>query len=74
LVATHLHEKEKPESVEAAPPGRPTMWLGRMATTWRQTHLSKSVEVPFTRRNTPLKVNVETPHSTCSSALVKVPI
>jgi hypothetical protein len=34
------------KSVEATPPGRPT-------TTWRQTDLSKSVEVPFTPINTP---------------------
>jgi hypothetical protein len=45
LVATHLHEEEKPESVEAA-------LLGWLATTWRQTDLSKSVEVPFTPINT----------------------
>jgi hypothetical protein len=32
------------------------------------------VEVPFTPINTPLGVKVETPHSTCSSPLVKVPV
>jgi hypothetical protein len=74
MVATRLHEEEKPESVEAAPPGRPTMWLGRPATNWRQTSLSKLVEVAFTPINTPLTLKVETPHSTCSSPLVKVPI
>jgi hypothetical protein len=47
LVATRLHEEEKPESVEATP-------LGRPATTWHQTDLSKSVEVPFTPIDTPL--------------------
>jgi hypothetical protein len=69
-----LYDEEKPESVEAAPPGRPVMWLGRMATTWCQTDLSKSVEVPFTPINTPLMVKVNTPHSFCSSLLVKVPV
>jgi hypothetical protein len=34
------------KSVETAPPGQPT-------TTWCQTDLSKSVEVPFTPINTP---------------------
>jgi hypothetical protein len=68
-----LHE-EKPESVEVAPPGRLAMWLGRLATTWCQTDLSKSVEVPFTRINTALMVKVDTPHSFCSSPLVKVPV
>jgi hypothetical protein len=65
LVAMHLHEEEKPQSMEVAPPGRPD-------TTWCQTDLSKSVEVPFTPINTPLTVKVEIPHSTCSSPLVKV--
>jgi hypothetical protein len=41
------------KAVEATPPGRPAMWLGRSATTWCQTDLSKSVEVPFTPINTP---------------------
>jgi hypothetical protein len=40
FVATRLHEEEKPELVEAAPPSRP-------ATNRCQTDLSKSVEVPF---------------------------
>jgi hypothetical protein len=30
------------------------------------------VEVPFTPINTPLMVKVDTPHSFCSSPLVKV--
>jgi hypothetical protein len=72
MVATCLHEEEKPESVEAAPPGWPATWLDRSATTWRQTDLSKSVEVPFTPKNSPLTVKVETAHSFCSSPLVKV--
>jgi hypothetical protein len=55
------------KSVEAAPPSRLITWLGRSATTWRQTDLSKSVEVPFTPINTPLMVKVKTPHSFCSS-------
>jgi hypothetical protein len=33
LVATRLHEEEKAESVEAAPPGRPATWLGSPAST-----------------------------------------
>jgi hypothetical protein len=72
LVAMHLHEEEKPESVEAAPPNWPATWLGRSITTWRQTDFSKSVVVPFTPINTPLTVKVDTPHSFCSSPLVKV--
>jgi hypothetical protein len=60
------------KSVEAAPPDRPTMLLGRSVTTWRQTDFSKSVEVPFTPINMPLTVQVDTSHSFCSSPLVKV--
>jgi hypothetical protein len=60
--------------VEAAPPVQPATWLGQPATTWHKTDLSKSVEVPFTTINTPLAVKVETPHSFCSSPLVKVPV
>jgi hypothetical protein len=60
--------------VEASPPGRPTTWLGCPGTTWNQTDLSKSVDVPFTPINTPLIVKVDTPHSFCSSPLVKVPV
>jgi hypothetical protein len=52
LIATHLNEEEKPESVDAASLGRSAMWLDRPATTWRQTDLSKLVEVPFTPINT----------------------
>jgi hypothetical protein len=29
-----LHEKGKAKAVEAAPHGRPAMWIGRSATTW----------------------------------------
>jgi hypothetical protein len=67
----HLYEEEKPESVEAAPPGWSATWLGHPATTWRRTDLSMSVEVLFTPINTPLTVKVNTPHSFCSSPLVK---
>jgi hypothetical protein len=74
MVATRLHEEEKPESVEAAPPDRSATWLGRPATTWHQTDHSKLVEVPFTPMNTPLMVKVDTPHSFCSSPLVKLPV
>jgi hypothetical protein len=72
LVATRLHEEETPKSVEAAPPSRAATWLGRPITTWRQTDLTKLVEVPFTPINTPLTMKVEIPHSTYSSLLVKV--
>jgi hypothetical protein len=71
LVATCLHEEEKLESVEAAPPDGLATWLGRPAT-WCQTDLAKMVEVPFTPINTSLIVKVEIPHSTCSPPLVKV--
>jgi hypothetical protein len=67
-----VHEEEKPESVEAAPPDRSATWLGRPATTWCDTDLSKSMEVPFTPINTPITVKVKIPHSTYSSPLVKV--
>jgi hypothetical protein len=50
LVATRLQEKEKPESVEKVDGGR---LAGRPTTTWCQTDLSKSVEVPSTPINTP---------------------
>jgi hypothetical protein len=74
LVTTRQHEEEKPDSVEAVPPDRSATWLGRPATTWRQTDLSKLVEVPFTTINTLLMVKVNTPQSFCSSPLVKVPV
>jgi hypothetical protein len=60
------------KSVEAAPLGRPAMWLGHPTSTWCQADLSMSVEVPFTPINNPLMVKVNTPHSFCSSTLVKV--
>jgi hypothetical protein len=60
------------EPVEATPLDRLAMWLGCPATTWHQTDISKSVEVPFTSINTPFTVNVDTPHSTYSSPVVKV--
>jgi hypothetical protein len=74
MVATRLHEQEKAKSVEATPPGRSTTWLGQPSTTWHQTDLSNSVEVPFTPINTALVVKVDTPHSFCDSPLVKVPV
>jgi hypothetical protein len=67
-----LHKEEKAESVEAALPSRPATWLDRPTSTLHQTDLSKSVEVPFTPINIPLTVKVNTPHSICSSPLVKV--
>jgi hypothetical protein len=41
------------KAVEAIPPGRSAMWLGRSATTWRVTTSAKSVELPHGPRNTP---------------------
>jgi hypothetical protein len=57
-----LHGEEKPELVEAAPPGWPATWLGHPTTSWHQTNISKLVEVPFTPINTTLTVKVDTPH------------
>jgi hypothetical protein len=48
------------------------MWLGLLASTWHQNDLSKLVEVPVTPINAPLTVKFDTPHSFCSSPLVKV--
>jgi hypothetical protein len=70
----HLHEEEKPESVEAAPPVLLAACLDCPTTTWHQTNLSKSVEVPFSLINTSLMVKVKTPYSFCSYPLVKVPV
>jgi hypothetical protein len=64
LVATHLHEEEKPESVEKVGGSHSTRladhvaWLP--ATTGHQTDFSKSMEVPFTPINTPLTLKVDT--------------
>jgi hypothetical protein len=49
----HLHEEETDESVETAPPDWLATLLGRPTTTWHQTNIFKSVEVPFTPINTP---------------------
>jgi hypothetical protein len=48
--------------VEAAPPGRPAMWIGWPATTWHQTDFSKSVKLPHDPINTPYGGNEETHH------------
>jgi hypothetical protein len=67
-----LHEEEKPESVEKVSGGliQPYKYpTSRPATTWCQTNLSKSVEVPFTPINTPIMMKVDTPHSFGSSPL-----
>jgi hypothetical protein len=69
-----LHKEEKDETVEKVSGDCLAVWLGHPGSTSRQTDFSKSVEVPFTPINTPLGVKVETPHSTCSSPLVKVPV
>jgi hypothetical protein len=45
--------------VEATTPSRAATRLDRLATTWCQTDLSKSVEVPFTPINSPLTVKVD---------------
>jgi hypothetical protein len=77
LVSMRLHKEEKAESVKNVGGGRstwPATWVGRPATTWCQTDLSMSVEVPFTPINTPLMVKVKKSYSTCSSPLVKVPV
>jgi hypothetical protein len=65
-----LHEEEKPESVEKVSGGpiHPYKYpTGRPATTWRQTDLFKSLEVPFTPINTLIMMKVDTPHSFGSS-------
>jgi hypothetical protein len=59
--------------LEARLGGRLAMWLGRSANTWRVTDLIKLVTPPWTPINTPL-MEFKTPHSTCSSPLVKVAI
>jgi hypothetical protein len=74
LVAICLDKEDKAESVEAAPPGRLATWLGCPTSIWRETDLSKSVEVPFNPIITHLRVKVNTPHSFCSFPLVKVPV
>jgi hypothetical protein len=51
------------KSVEAAPPDQSTTWLGRLATTWCQTELYKSVELPHGPINTPHSGNERT-HTT----------
>jgi hypothetical protein len=65
------------KSVGTAPPGRPTTWLGRLATTWHQTDLSKSVELPHGPINTPPPYggNEKTPYfrdSTCKALILSV--
>jgi hypothetical protein len=62
------------ESVGATPPSHLATCFGHPTTTWRQTDLSKSVEVQFTPINTPLMVKVNTPHSFCSSPLINFPV
>jgi hypothetical protein len=62
------------KSVEAAPPGQLATWLVRSATTWRQTDLSKSVEVPLTPINTSFTVKVDThTHHYIETPLEKLP-
>jgi hypothetical protein len=61
----------KKPKLEVGPDGSSAMWLGRPAITWCVTDLIKSVTPPWTPINTPLPVEFNTPHSTCSSPLVK---
>jgi hypothetical protein len=70
--------RQSRKSVEAEPHGRPDTWLGRLASTWQFTDLTKSVTSPWTPINTPLPVEIRThatfwrfhlqsSHSYCSS-------
>jgi hypothetical protein len=54
------------KSVEANPHGRPATWLGRSATTWRVTDLTKSVTPTWTPIYTPVR---SAPHSSSAEAL-----
>jgi hypothetical protein len=45
---------------------------GRPGTTWRVTDLTKSVTPPWTPISTPLPVEINATHTTCSSPLVNV--
>jgi hypothetical protein len=60
--------------MEATLDDRPTTWLGWPANTYRITDLIKSVTAPGTPISTPLPMEFNTPHYTCSSPLVKVPV
>jgi hypothetical protein len=78
LVATRQHDLEKPELVEKVGGGRSTQPAGHMA--WPTGHHlepNRSLQVggsPIHPINTPLIVKVNTPHSFCSSPLVKVSV
>jgi hypothetical protein len=76
LVATRLHEEEKAESVEKVHGGCSTRPAGDVA--WLPgLHLAPNRPLlvggdlihPY---KYPLPVKVDTPHSTCSSSLVKI--
>jgi hypothetical protein len=78
FVCMCLHEKGKPRqwrtSLEVEPHGWPATWLGRPATTWRVTDLTKSVTPPWTPINTPLPVEIR-PYfgdSTCKALILSV--
>jgi hypothetical protein len=62
--------------VEAAPPSRSATWLDWAASTWCQTSFSKSVELPHSPINTPLRWKWEdTRHfgdSTCNALILCV--
>jgi hypothetical protein len=62
------------ESVEATRDGWLAGLLGRPANTWRINDLIKLVTTPKTSINTPLLMELNTPHSTCNSPIVKVPV
>jgi hypothetical protein len=76
-----LHDDTLYEAVTGNPKlkvgGGRTPWpagLGRLATTWRVIDLTKSVTPPWTPYKYPLSVEINTPHSTYSSPLVKIPV
>jgi hypothetical protein len=74
FITTCLHE-EKPKSVDGAPPGRPASHV-----VWPPDHHlapNRPLQVgggPIHPYKYPLMVKVDTPHSFCSSPLVKVPV
>jgi hypothetical protein len=67
----HLHEEEKAESVEKVGGDRSTRPTGHHLTPNRPLQVGGGPIRPY---KYPLAVKVDTPHSTCSSPIVKVPI
>jgi hypothetical protein len=66
------------DTLQEAVTGNPKPKVGGDRTRWLPSHvvidLTKLVTPPWTPINTPLPVEINTPHFTCSSPLVKVPI